>query len=416
MSRKRSSETSPIYGSLLVSMLYRSIEFMATGGKDSQSAETLDNVLGSIFDVPEIQDWAAMLLDRVSSMPATEWRHQVRRFINVNLQMVSRVFEEEGQPDPLEGLTENQKIKFYLDLMGREESLALFSSFLREQIIDLLNLVVFGEKQALAEWTNDITSDLFKGDPEKAVTIIRMALIGGGGNELLEEIDDAVIRVRKSLGSSLMFNTAVELVEKDQEWGGFSADSKFKESWESLKSRVMGRIKGKSLTLPEEDIFYELGEKKWDEEETLAMITVFNELKRRAGETPVKLVSDAWEGKLSNSIVVSIENDVKDEIRKQKAKKRGFDKREEFSEQSLVESGRLYPKAAIDFKEPLQSLIEKYEHGQLCDLLSEEERAIVELILEGYKEREIGNKVGKSQAWVSGKLKNIRQKLSSYKE
>src|SRR3989338_3910710 len=99
MGRKPSPKTSHGYGSFIVSLLYRSIELMSTGGGVSQHAATLDKTLGSIFKIPEIRGLAASVLERMCATSEAEWRRGVRRFLNDCLPLLSRAFKEAGMRD-----------------------------------------------------------------------------------------------------------------------------------------------------------------------------------------------------------------------------------------------------------------------------------------------------------------------------
>ncbi|MFC1977893.1 hypothetical protein ACFLWS_06500 [Chloroflexota bacterium] len=81
MPKKRSTETSSLYGSFLVSLLYRSLELMDTGGRVSQPAATLDKALGSIFEILEIKEIVTTLLEQINSTLDVEWIRGARKFI-----------------------------------------------------------------------------------------------------------------------------------------------------------------------------------------------------------------------------------------------------------------------------------------------------------------------------------------------
>jgi len=417
MPKKRLTETSPMYGSFLVSLLYRSIGLMSTGGQVPQHAATLDNVLDSIFKLPEINDIVAKTLERINSTSTAEWRRGVRRFLSDCLPLLSKACQELGKPDPLQELSQNKRVNFLLAQMGWKGSFERFASKCRKLIINKLDFILSGKKEAIAEWSKDITSGLFEDDPETAVAMIRLSLIAGGGRDLLEEVDYAVRKVRDRLNSSLEFQAAVELVEKRQEWGGSSSDRKFKESWKALRPKIMGRVRCKGLAIPEADTLSDLGKKSWTEEESLAMETVFEELLKRASENPFKLISNVWNGKLGNSLVLTVENDLRDAIRHQRAQKRDVAKQEILDEESLIGSEDTYPDS-IDSKGPIAQLIEDDDYNEMIRRLNEEEKAIITMkMTEGLSQMEIARRLRKSQAWVSGRIKGIRGKLRPfYKE
>lgn len=413
MGRKRSVETSPVYGSFLVSLLYRSIELMGTGGQVSQHAATLDNTLNSIFEIPEIKELAGTSLERIKSTSKVNWLRGTRKYFRDYSKLYSRACKELGWPDPLRGLRLDDRINYILSEIGWEGSFEGLASEVKRLFINKLEFISSGEKKAIAEWSKDITSGLFEDDPEKAVAMIRLCFLASGGEKLLQEVDDAVSAVRDRLNSSAELQAAVELVEKRQKWGGFASDRKFQKIWKSLQPRVMGRIRGKGLAIPETEALSARGKRSWDEEEALAMRTIFLELLKRAGENPFKLIADAWNSKLGNSLVLAVENDLRDVIRYQRAQKRGVAKKEILDEESLMPRDKRYPQSILD-NGPLQKLIEEDDYNSLTKQLNEEEKAIIVMKKEGLTQKEIAGQFGKTQGWVSGKIKGIREKIRPY--
>jgi len=415
MLRERGAETSPVYGSFLVSLLSRSVELMGTSGQDPRQAVTLDKALESMFLMPEIKELAGTKLGEIKTISAARWRRGTRKFFRDYAELYSTFLREQGQPDPLHGLPLHKKISYLLTELGWEGNFNKIPRISKKWFTDALEVIVTGEKKTVAEWSKGITSGLFEDDPETAVAIIRFSLMAGGGNKLLQEIDDAVKTVRDRLISLPEFQAAVELVEKRQKWGGSESDSKFRETWNSLKPRVTERMRRKGLAIPRVDGLSDLGKKDWSEEEVLAMETVFNELFRRASENPLKLIADAWNGKLGNSLVVSVENDLRDEIRRLRAQKRDVAKEEILDEERATHPGKVHAKSIRDSKVPLDKLIENENYNQLMSQLTGIERTIVTMkVEEGLKQDEIARRMGKSQAWVSGKLKGIQEKLRPF--
>src|SRR3989304_1626591 len=108
MGRKRTTQTSPIYGSFLVSILYRSMELMDTSGQISQQATTLNNTLSSMFKIPEVKAFAAIALEKITSTPDAEYKRGFRQFVDSCLPSFSSAYEAKGMPDPMKKLPQNK--------------------------------------------------------------------------------------------------------------------------------------------------------------------------------------------------------------------------------------------------------------------------------------------------------------------
>lgn len=415
MPRKRKTETSPIYGSFLISLLYRSLELLDTHGRDSRAPETLDKLLGSIFNIPEIKEMLETLLEKINSTSEIEWRRSVRSYFKASLPVFSRGFQELGMSDPLQELSPGKQANWIIKTIGWEGSFNDFASKVKKDLIKMLILTVSGEKEAIEKWSKGITAEVFKEDPEKAITLIRLSIFAGGGKKLLQEIEDAVRNLLDKLRSSPEFQGAVELVEKHQEWGGLAADRKFQEIWDTLRSKIMGRVWKKGLAIPKIDEMGANIKENWNEEESVALYSIFDELSKRASENPFKLIADALTGKLGNSLVLAAENDIRDKIRYEKAQKRDVSRQEPLDEEKLNAPGKRYPQS-ITVKSSLDKLIEKEGFDSLMNLLTNGEKAICNfMVKEDLTQTEIGRRLDKPQSWVNGKIKKIRAKLEQFK-
>jgi len=103
--------------------------------------------------------------------------------------LYSRACKELGRPDPLHGLRLDDRINYLLNEISWEGSFEGIVSEVKRLLINKLELIFSGEKEAIAEWSKDITSGLFTDEPEKAVATIRLCFLASGGEELLQEVD-----------------------------------------------------------------------------------------------------------------------------------------------------------------------------------------------------------------------------------
>jgi hypothetical protein len=263
-----------------------------------------------------------------------------------------------------------------------------------------------------AAWSSEI-SGIFKDNPEQALTIIKLCFIASGDQELVTEVDTAVKMLREKLHSSEEFEAAVALVEKKYKMGGAQSDQRYQIVWEKLRPKAMARIRGKSLVIPGAYEVLDPGNQKtFVEEEAIAMTTIFEELFKRATEHPAQLIIDAISGILANSLVTAVENDIRDQIKHEIAKKRGHKKIARSVDVDNAESKTM--RRAISLapaKDPAARLIDEQTMEQFTEGLDEEEKRIVEMKTEDLLTQErVARKLGKSQPWVNAKITGIRLK------
>lgn len=379
-----------------------------------RTGETLEKTLQATFTIPEIRDLIATALKRIVPLSPAQWNRAVRNFIVTLLGLFSHACIEMGEPDPLSGLSVQGKIRYFITGTRWEGNFAGFAVEMKKVIIDILERIVSGDKTKLATWSAEITRGVFSDDPERATAFIRLSLLAGGGRDLLTEVNSAVKIVLEKLHSSVEFKAAVELAEKRQKWGGGLADQRSKETWDHIRPTVMGRVRGKNLAIPGAHQIDQRRHKVWDEEEILAMETVFEELSNRVSRNPFKLIADVLNGKLTTSLVVAVENDLKDEIRHERAKKRDVRKRESLQGEEVTDQISVRKAFVLPSGDPLDLLAGKSARDELLRQLTEDEKTVITLIDEGFRKQEIARKLGKSRAWVSVKLKGAREKLKPF--
>ncbi|MFC1948287.1 hypothetical protein ACFLXY_10255 [Chloroflexota bacterium] len=412
MPKKRKTETSKEYGSFIVSVLNDVVGLMYNDGRDIKYAAGVDKTIISIFNVDEIQKDLATILERIRPASIPKWRRFIQKFITEILRLISDSQVDSGQPDPLIGIPKSQYNDLFLDLIGYEWTFTDFVVDLRGKVLALLEQIVSGNKENVARWLHD-TLPKVADDPEKAVSMIRLALLIGGGDDLIQAIDCAVKELHSRLLSSPEFSAAVEVIEKPNEQDGSHSDIKFREALNRLTPKVMKRIRMQGRYFPRLEVPPFGIPNDVSSEEMFVMERVLAELISRVTENPFQLISDTWEGKLTNSLVIAGVNDVRDEIRGQIADKRGFNETKVLDEDRPDVSAS--PVFGPRLEDPLDELIKIEEKEQFFKLLSPVERKIYQPLIEGYNQKIIAAMFNKSHGWVSNKQNIIKKKREQYR-
>ncbi len=413
--KKNPGETTPEYGTFLVSLLLNSINFMGTQPPPQDAAKKLETNLQSTLSIPEIKELLSMALNKLTALSPARWEEAVLKFADYHSHLLSNAFQVAGQPYPWSDVPLKDYASEVLKLMGFRGRFEKKAADLKTWIIDFLNPIISGD-MGPAAWSK-VISETFTDDPEKAVATIRFMYIVAGGNELVSEMDKAVKMLREKLLASDEFKAAVALAEEKYVVGSDHADQEFPAAWHKIRPMAMDRIKGKGLAIPDAYEGKSRNRKTWVEEEGLAMVSLFQELLKRASENPFRLITDAIKGTLAKSLVKAIENDTRDQIKFAKAKKRGMEKRDASTDVEVTDSTRLYrPLSGVTPPDFLDTLIEKDNWRELIKGLTKEEQQIVTMMAqERLTQEEVGRRMDKSQAWVGGKLIIIRQKLKHLK-
>lgn len=146
----------------------------------------------------------------------------------------------------------------------------------------------------------------------------------------------------------------------------------------------------------------------WEEEEAIAQTAVFSEITRRITEKPLGILEDAYKGSLRNSLAKAAENDLRDEIRHARAKKRDTAKSVSLDalEDSDGESGNLDRMSARNvaiskMEDPADLVLDEIVRDEFMRVLTEDEKNVIDLnIIQGFKIGEVATSLKKSHAWV----------------
>jgi hypothetical protein len=214
-----------------------------------------------------------------------------------------------------------ERASLYLNILRVNTDLTGFSLNIKHVITLLLQRVV-NEDPALQKDLAELLKGLFSTEADRSRVMMMFALQALGEPWAVVEMLGAIEDVREKLISSPELAGAVEFIEAEQSWGDSSSDEGFSLVWSGVGGKIMARSKDKRLKILGVRMHHRDGRHRWEEEETIAQTAVFSEITRRITENPLGVLEDAYKGSLRDSLAKAAENDLRDEIRRARAKKR----------------------------------------------------------------------------------------------
>lgn len=202
-------------------------------------------------------------------------------------------------------------------------------------------------------------------------------------------------------------------------------ESGFRLFWERQKPKLVGRISADStLKLPGTHLISEIG--TYPEEMIFLQEAVCDELLSRVSQDPIKVFQDSLEGKLVNSLVTAIINDLRDQIKHLIAEKRDIRKEELFSsleDDSQDDSGvdivlgsnmklSKRDQRVLNVPGVEDPLIDVYFEELIATLENDEKKVITMLFKDEMTGEQIAKKLNKSAAWVTKTKNTVLKKLS----
>ena len=171
MGRLPQPQTSPVYGSYLVSLLFRLTDIMATPEQPAASytGSTLENTLGATLTIPKVKEAAQDLLERLNILSPSEWKQAILSFISRWSELLSDMVSEAENGESFENLSPDEKTEFILHTVGLHGSIDDIVLELRQIARYLLEQVVSGETTEFERHLNDITAGLFTQVPNRQI-------------------------------------------------------------------------------------------------------------------------------------------------------------------------------------------------------------------------------------------------------
>ena len=407
MPKKRSKETSPEYGSFIVTMLYNAIGIMSARGENPFFSKLLYQLANHLPLIPEIQQQLLAMNNRVKELSDSEFDEQIHQIKSELVRMCLNLYGVMEPADLKQQRTEEQKVEYVLEIAGSNQGIDELVDKMIRLLFQRIDVFVNGSEEEKKELFRSIEHELIEDNPEQAIKYIRFTLEIAGGETLINGINEALNILYERLFSSPVFSAVIEIVEKHHKKDSQYVD--FAEGWKSLEPFIMDRIRKRGLVIPRVDLPENINTYDYNVERIFAMGCVFSELYIRATEKPFQFILDFMEGKIPNSMVIAVEHDLIDEMRTWRTQKRGGDK-----VKSIEETDKDYlENHAVNknLSNPLKDLIDNEEMNEIFECLSEVERDIVYLLMGGFTQTKIATLFNRSQSWVSGKMKIIREKI-----
>jgi len=396
---------SPDMAALLISMACRLPQAMS-----NVQQPQIEKALQAIFSTPELQRLARYALRRLQRFTPQQWDDMVTDFIEHSVLMTRNILLTAGSEDIFAGLTSEQQTSTYLSKLGWEGPRENFVKFFQEQFVSGYAKLASGE-----ELDPSLIQGLFTTELEHTNSLFQLIMLTMGGSELMETIDDLIADVEWTLLKSAEWVVALCLMEMNYKLAGESlelnnalAELRNKHTW-WLRNRVSLMLPG-----PHEEIN---GRTYWSEELSLAEITVYRVLLNRVIRDPVTVFFDAWKGNLGAYLKKAIKNDILQEIDYRTAQKRNVRKEDSMNAPSTShdekqEDGPGSEDTLISPEPGAPAELEMREaYDTIMDGLSMEERKALELIIEGYNQKEVAEQLGHVPSWVTKVRQRAQKKV-----
>jgi RNA polymerase sigma factor (sigma-70 family) len=383
----------------------------------ASSGKQLEELLRSIPAVPWLKKIAADLLSKLDALSDEKWRNKLIDFCEQWANSISNYYISRGEGDPLKKSTPVEKARFIARIFGRSK-LRWFISDMRRFCRETLERFSKGElgNNILVE----ITNGLFTKDLASSLEQMNLMFYLSGGKTLVEQVEEAAQYVKGQMDSQMALVAAMEIAEKQHKWVVNGEEVGFDKFWTSIKPRLIRAIDNHMLELPGTRLISEIG--PYPEEMLFLQESVFEELLKRMRNDPLAVFQDATEGRLHNSLVVAITNDLRDRIKYLRAIKRDI-KNEEFGDQEKHKEKnqdtidpevqvRERPDQYFGSDNDSDQLTDIYFEEMIANLDNDEKQVLTMLFKDGLLEKEIAKELHKSPAWVTQTKHQALKKLS----
>ena len=429
--KKKSKSTIPglsqRYAAFLTALAYRFAEFATTPqtGKPvqpqtSSNVSPLESILEDTFSIPEMVELAWETLRRLEAASDAEWQKGVAMVLAQSMRMLTRLISPANVQNEIAELPDEECASLYLNSLGVSEDLKTFSSNTRPVIHGFLEKIA-NRDTTLRRDLSELFEGMFSTEAEKSQSLIMLVLQALGEPWAVIEIKGAMEDVAEKLTSSPEFAGAVEMIEAGESWGPASRDRGFERAWGGVRGKIMGRSKAQNLRLPDVRVWDKEHGDTWGDEISIAQESVFGELCGRIVNDPLRLLEEAYKGKLRNSLARAATNDIIDEIRRLRARKRDLLKKESLETETgtyredTAEGATKNKKmsAALGYDSANQ-VISEVACQELLSWLSDDERTVVEMaVVQESKMRDVAALMGRSEAWVYKVKKRALERMKS---
>ena len=385
---------------------------------DNKPQPELEQALRLLFASAELKRAARFTLRRLSSLTPCEWDTMMTEFLDQCIRMPRVLLSTIGQEDPFSCLTSERQIHLYLHYLGWEGNQRGFVQFFKDNMLTGFNKMASGEDNC-----SSLLKGLFTNELEHTNALRQLILPIAVDDELMETISKLIAKLRSRLLKSPEWVFALCLMENRR---GLSCESvEMNKAVNELREKHLRwlRSKGDKLKLSGRHLDPE-GRDDFPEELSLGAETVYAVLLKKAMNNPIELLMDAWRGKLPYYLKKAVENDILQEVRKIKTRKRDYTR-------DLSLDTPLYPNVEGDSGEVflaetlpaprgdvLNEMADAAAVADLLSVLSPCERTVIEMsVLEQDKQEIIALKMHHGASWVTKvKQRALRKMMLHFRE
>jgi RNA polymerase sigma factor (sigma-70 family) len=394
----------------------RLIQVLAPRQAGESAGAQMEDLLKSFPRDAWFKNLAGELLVKLRSLSEEDWKKGFLAFCDKWAEMVSSLYSSQGIRDPFNELTQEKKAGYLVKLVLKQDNLGKFIPDLKLSIED--SLLKISQNQVPDEELTEGIDGIFTRDIKKYLDFLNLMMYLSDGVTTVETIKEAASAIRTQMDSQTALIAAIEITERHHRWVKIPKEDGFVMTWNLLKPKLIGKIYRKGLKLPGSRRPGATNEQYLDEELMFLQESVFKNLRDRINQEPAKVLEDAMEGKLHNSLVFAVTNDLRDKIKGLVAQKRDLHNEVLLS---VLRSQRAEYGLSLDLNNITSNDIDLGEIGFSEDNfeiiirdLEQNEKTVLRLQFQnGLKQKEIAKKMDISEALVSRIKKRGLKKLKA---
>jgi RNA polymerase sigma factor (sigma-70 family) len=294
---------------IVTPLVFRLVEFVT----EQASGERLEQILRAFWLSPMFKETMITFQEWLVGQTDDEWNAFILDWLSLSATLLNRI-ERQSDPDVpyMEDKTQKAKALYWLKKSGCRGGLKAFAIKARKGYLSFCRDAINGT----LDFT--LTDRAFYGNPD-ARGFFHLMLTTVGNDQFITAVEDATELVLKQFIESPVFSLCVELMENSSQLADYSQS--FEKKLSEISSEALIGMRKRHIHIPP---FSDLVDNTddWPEERSLALRTVYYELKDRVDKNPEQVLADQYYGKLSSSLCLSVINDAKDVLKYLHAKKR----------------------------------------------------------------------------------------------
>jgi hypothetical protein len=301
-----------------MAVLGRLVQVLAQGNNATTAGGQLEDLIESLPKTLWLKKLAQDIAAKFNALSDEQWGRGFLGFCSQWADGISKYYVAQGIEDPLKNRALEEKVGYIAKQGFGRDNPDIFMQDIRTGCKMVLDQ--FSQSQISDKEISSTVDGLFTQDVEKNINLLNLIFSLAGGESLVEIVEETAVTINKQMDSQMALIAAIEMIETQHKWVESKTEVGFHQFWTSIKPRLVSAVDKHMLELPGTRLISEVG--PYPEEMLFLQESVFEELLKRMNNDPFAVFQDAMEGRLHNSLVISIIHDIRDRIKYLRAGKR----------------------------------------------------------------------------------------------